>query len=118
MKTRSIPAKTLRILAALLLAGSLAGCDAVANTLEDIDPEVGAKAGAPVPGSAASAANALVQLESIPLKGRAPKTGYSGCDTPNDIQARDLVDQTFKPGTNDRGVKCSSTHGRPPAYQL
>ena len=49
------------------------------------------------------------------MKGRAPKTGYSrdqfgpawadtdhnGCDTRNDILARDLTNETFKPGTND-----------------
>ena len=49
------------------------------------------------------------------MKGRAPKTGYSrdqfgaawadvdhnGCDTRNDILARDLTGETFKPGTHD-----------------
>lgn len=49
------------------------------------------------------------------MKGRAPKTGYSrdefgpawadtdhnGCDTRNDILARDLANETFKPGTNN-----------------
>lgn len=49
------------------------------------------------------------------MKGRAPKTGYSreqfgpawadvdrnGCDTRNDILARDLTGETFKPGTRD-----------------
>jgi hypothetical protein len=70
-----------------------------------------------VPKSADSvtAAEALAQLQSIPVKGRAPKTGYSrhkfgpawadvdhnGCDTRNDILARDLVEDTFKPGTNN-----------------
>ena len=58
---------------------------------------------------------ALEQLASIPIKGRAPKTGYSreefgpawadvdhnGCDTRNDILARDLTNETFKPGTKD-----------------
>jgi Protein of unknown function (DUF1524) len=52
---------------------------------------------------------------SIPVKGRAAKTGYSrdefglarsdtdhnGCDTRNDIPARDLTNETFKPGTNN-----------------
>jgi hypothetical protein len=55
----------------------------------------------------------------LPVKGRAPKTGYTreqfgpawtddnndalghnGCDTRNDILRRDLVQQTLKPGTN------------------
>jgi len=54
-----------------------------------------------------SAANTLRVLETIPVKGRAPKTGYArsefgspwidvdrnGCDTRNDILARDLTEQ-------------------------
>ncbi|MBF4993344.1 DUF1524 domain-containing protein [Arthrobacter gandavensis] len=61
------------------------------------------------------AGTALEQLGSIPVKGRAPKTGYSrgefgpawadvdrnGCDTRNDILARDLTEESFKPGTQD-----------------
>lgn len=49
------------------------------------------------------------------MKGRAPKTGYTrdefgpawadtdhnGCDTRNDILARDLANETFKPGTRN-----------------
>lgn len=49
------------------------------------------------------------------MKGRAPKTGYArdefgaawadadhnGCDTRNDILARDMAGETFKPGTNN-----------------
>ena len=49
------------------------------------------------------------------MKGRAPRTGYArdrfgpawadtdrnGCDTRNDILARDLVDESFRPGTRD-----------------
>ena len=65
--------------------------------------------------AAVSAASAL--LAQIPIKGRAPKTGYdralfgtawtddvdvefghNGCDTRNDILARDLTDITFKDG--------------------
>ena len=59
------------------------------------------------PGSADAA------LEALTVKGRAPKTGYSreqfgsgwldtdhnGCDSRNDVLARDLVDVTFVPGT-------------------
>jgi hypothetical protein len=64
---------------------------------------------------AASAGTALAALEGLDVKGRAPKTGYdrdqfgpawtdtdrNGCDTRNDILARDLTGQTFKPGTRD-----------------
>jgi hypothetical protein len=49
------------------------------------------------------------------VKGRAPKTGYTrdefgpawadtdrnGCDTRNDILARDMTNETFKQGTNN-----------------
>src|SRR5690606_19885321 len=61
----------------------------------------------------------LAALEDIPVKGRAPKTGYdrdkfgpewtdavdvqggrNGCDTRNDILRRDLVDKKFVPNTN------------------
>ncbi|MBM7367338.1 GmrSD restriction endonuclease domain-containing protein [Gordonia hydrophobica] len=69
--------------------------------------------------SAASTA-ALAALATLPVKGRAPKTGYdralfgqawsddvsvefghNGCDTRNDILKRDLTDLTFKPRTRD-----------------
>jgi hypothetical protein len=113
MKTACSPAKVLTAATAMMLAGSLVGCDAAANALEIIEaaPSVAADAPAPV----GDAANALVQLESIPVKGRAPKTGYTrdefgpawadvdrnGCDTRNDILARDLTNETFKPGTSN-----------------
>jgi hypothetical protein len=61
----------------------------------------------------------LAQLETLPIKGRSPKTGYSrhafgppwtdnvnvagghnGCDTRDDILRRDLTDVTMKPGSN------------------
>ena len=58
---------------------------------------------------------ALTALASLPVKGRAPKTGYSrdqfgqawadvdrnGCDTRNDILTRDLTSTTYKPGTRN-----------------
>jgi hypothetical protein len=68
------------------------------------------------PGTAAT----LATLDTLPIKGRAPKTGYdreqfgpawtddvtvpyghNGCDTRNDILRRDLSDIEFKPGTDD-----------------
>ncbi|WP_315899799.1 DUF1524 domain-containing protein [Arthrobacter alpinus] len=59
------------------------------------------------------AAKALDVLATLPVKGRAPKTGYArtefgqawadvdknGCDTRNDMLNRDLSAKTFKPGT-------------------
>ncbi|MFX1821805.1 HNH endonuclease family protein [Pseudarthrobacter sp. CC4] len=105
-------AKALTAATALLLAGSLAGCDAAANALEVLESPAGIAARAPSP---ADRINALEQLRGVPVKGRAPKTGYTrdefgpawadvdrnGCDTRNDILARDLTGETFKPGTND-----------------
>lgn len=113
MKTTCSPAKVLTAVTAMMLAGSLVGCDAAANAFEIIEAAPGVAADAPAP--AGDAGHALVQLEGIPVKGRAPKTGYSrdefgpawadidrnGCDTRNDILARDLTDETFKPGTNN-----------------
>lgn len=54
-------------------------------------------------------------LGKLPQKGRAPKTGYhrdefgpswqdvdgNGCDTRNDVLARDLKEVTFRPGTHN-----------------
>jgi hypothetical protein len=67
----------------------------------------------------ADTAAELAKLETLPIKGRAPKTGYdrelfgpawsddvtvadghNGCDTRDDILRRDLVDVEIKPGTN------------------
>ena len=57
---------------------------------------------------------ALTALNKLPVKGRAPKTGYSreqfphwkdpdknGCDSRNDILKRDLTKVVFKEGTNN-----------------
>lgn len=62
-----------------------------------------------------AAGTTLAALESLAVKGRAPKTGYdrgefgprwadvdhNGCDTRNDMLARDLESVTYRPGTND-----------------
>ncbi|WP_342022715.1 DUF1524 domain-containing protein [Arthrobacter citreus] len=59
--------------------------------------------------------SAAEQLETLPIKGRAPKTGYdrdqfgpswadvdrNGCDTRNDILARDLTAVVYKDGTKE-----------------
>lgn len=61
----------------------------------------------------AYASKALAVLATLPVKGRAPKTGYSrdqfgqawadvdrnGCDTRNDTLRRDLTAESLKPGT-------------------
>jgi hypothetical protein len=101
LTNRSGTTRTFALLTGLLLAGSVAGCDAAAHA----EPKM----------AETEAAAALAELENIPVKGRAPKTGYSrdefgpawadtdhnGCDTRNDILARDLEEETFKPGTRN-----------------
>jgi hypothetical protein len=63
----------------------------------------------------ASTKTAAMVLETLAVKGRAPKTGYdraqfgpawsdvdrNGCDTRNDILNRDLTSIVYKPGTRD-----------------
>ena len=83
-----------------------------------LDPETtpGAGDGSSAPHQQpAFASKALDVLATIPVKGRAPKTGYSrdqfgqawadvdrnGCDTRNDMLRRDLSDLALKPGTRD-----------------
>jgi hypothetical protein len=121
-----------RALLALLAAGSLVACTVDPTGL----PQTGTSAAAPDagtsgpsavaaspsgsrPGSsptavAAPAGSALAALRRLPVKGRAPMTGYSraqfgrawedvdhnGCDTRNDILRRDLRQVVLKPGTH------------------
>lgn len=69
----------------------------------------------PAPARTAQPGTALVTASELLVKGRAPKTGYTrsmfgddwvdvdrnGCDTRNDILARDLTGVTFKPGARN-----------------
>jgi hypothetical protein len=118
--TRSAVTKSLTVFTGLLLAGSLAGCNAAAHIGTKVADAVhSAAATNQAPGADTSApgqaAAAITQLAAIPIKGKAPKTGYSrsqfgaawsdvdhnGCDTRNDILRRDLTNLTTKPGTHD-----------------
>lgn len=70
-------------------------------------------------GSSNASGAAVDMLATLPVKGRAPKTGYArtqfgaawsdvdhnGCDTRNDILKRDMTNVTFKSGTHDCVVK-------------
>ena len=85
--------------------------------------------------AATAPSSALAALAAIPVKGRAPMTGYSrdqfgngwvdtdrnGCDTRNDVLARDLTGDTFKPGTHDcvvlTGTLADPYSGRTIAFQ-
>ena len=65
--------------------------------------------------AAAPPGSALAALADVEVRGRAPRTGYdreqfgdgwvdtdrNGCDTRNDVLARDLTGEAFRPGTND-----------------
>lgn len=92
--------------AALLLLGAVSAPPAAAD-----------------PVAAGPVADTLAKLDSLPVKGRAPKTGYeralfgeawtddvtvadgrNGCDTRNDILRRDLIDVVLKPGSNGCAV--------------
>jgi hypothetical protein len=67
------------------------------------------------PSASAQPQSALALLATLPVKGRAPKTGYSraafgqawtdvdhnGCDTRNDVLRRDMTQTVLKPGTAD-----------------
>jgi len=84
-----------------------------------IEPPVAAPTPAPVSEPAPTVGTegrfASLAIESLLVKGRAPKTGYSrdafgpawadtdrnGCDTRNDVLKRDLTEITFKPRTRD-----------------
>ncbi|MGY1670172.1 HNH endonuclease family protein [Geodermatophilus sp. SYSU D00710] len=95
MLTRSSRRAVLALGVAAVLAS---GCDAVEAPA------------APVP----SAGTALAELEQIEVRGRAPRTGYdrdefgdawadtdrNGCDTRNDVLARDLTGEVFRPGSD------------------
>jgi hypothetical protein len=109
---RSSRAAALAVLAALATAActpaqpddSAPVADAVSEAAEQ------ASAGAPAAGQSAAAV-----LATLTVKGRAPQTGYdrdrfgpqwsdvdrNGCDTRNDVLARDLTGEAFKPGTQD-----------------
>ncbi|WP_235520780.1 GmrSD restriction endonuclease domain-containing protein [Cellulomonas sp. Leaf395] len=78
------------------------------------EPEPTPPADDAVVAASAQPQTALATAALLPVKGRAPKTGYdrdlygqawkdvdrNGCDTRNDILRRDLTDQVLKDGTN------------------
>ncbi|ANE03875.1 GmrSD restriction endonuclease domain-containing protein [Corynebacterium crudilactis] len=80
--------------------------------------------GKPASSTNVDTADAMTVLGFLEVKGRAPKTGYdrlnfgpawadtdhNGCDTRNDILARDLESETFRPGTNDCVVLTGVLH--------
>ena len=89
-------------------------------------PEEAAPSSSAAPARAeAEAGTALALLDTLEVKGRAPKTGYgreqfgpswadvdrNGCDTRNDILRRDLVDVVLRAGTGGCTVLRGTLHG-------
>ncbi|MBP1159562.1 hypothetical protein ABIC28_004761 [Rhodococcus sp. PvR044] len=124
MRFRSAARPRLFLIATAVAALALTGCAAPAAEAMPTG-SAGDSGSAQADGVAAT----LATLETIPVKGRAPKTGYSrdqfgpswtddvtvaggrnGCDTRNDILARDLVDTTVKPGTRNCIVLTGTLH--------
>jgi len=124
-----------RALLAALVVGAIAGCTAdpgAGPSPVPTSPTSGTDSSAPGPAAetsapaaastpvsappavAAPAGSALAALRRLPVKGRAPMTGYdraefgqawadvdrNGCDTRNDILRRDLRDVVLTPGTH------------------
>lgn len=119
------------VLAAAVLLAGLAGCSSDQSpSVPAPDSSVAAPASTPSTASVATpptrataptalGSPALALLARVPIKGRAPKTGYdraqygqawtdnnddlsghNGCDTRNDVLRRDLLGTTVKPGTH------------------
>lgn len=117
----------LAAVAALSVGAS--GCAALQTAGFQVGPADVPAAGATASGDAATA------LAALPVKGRAPKTGYertqfgpawsdvdrNGCDQRNDVLARDMTGETFKPGTKDcvvlTGTLADPYTGRTIAFQ-
>jgi hypothetical protein len=109
----------LRAAIAAVLVTAVAGCGL---TLAKIDTTPAAAQG--LPAAAQPAGDAAPALAQLPVKGRAPRTGYdrdqfgpawkdvdrNGCDQRNDVLARDLVDETFRAGTNNCIVLTGTLH--------
>ncbi len=94
------------VLASLLAAALLGGCTVAGAPAAQTDSSRRS-------GAVGAPGSALAALDELPVKGRAPKTGYdrdqfgpawtdvdrNGCDTRNDVLARDLSATTVEAGT-------------------
>lgn len=90
-----------RVLAIVLLSAALTltGCAGFEVRIDPVPPPTG---------------DAATALSTLPVKGRAPRTGYereefgqswsdvdrNGCDQRNDVLARDLAEVEYRPGTH------------------
>ena len=108
----SRPRRLTDAIVALVLASTLVGCVEVDLAQSGDRSRARSDVSADATEVAGSALAALGRLEA---KGRAPRTGYdrdlfgdgwvdtdrNGCDTRNDVLARDLTGETFRPDTRD-----------------
>lgn len=135
-RPRPLATSLARSLTALVVAGLLTGCGTplaspgagvdVHHASTRVEQGGAATSGHATPGAArvpsltpAQVQEATAALATLPVKGRAPKTGYSraafgiawtddvdvtlghnGCDTRNDVLRRDLTAVVLKPGTH------------------
>ncbi|WP_138731929.1 GmrSD restriction endonuclease domain-containing protein [Modestobacter excelsi] len=112
MKHRYTALAVLAVLGTAACEPGQLGTTPAADAPADAVSEAAHQAQASAPAGGQTAADVLATLA---VKGRAPKTGYdrdqfgpqwadvdrNGCDTRDDVLARDLTDETFKPVTRD-----------------
>lgn len=110
MPSSSAPRSRRRFVATLVYV--LSGLAVVVGVVVAL-PALRSDAGPRYPVTAAELGAARAALASLEVKGRAPHTGYdralfgepwtdvdgNGCDTRNDVLARDLLESTVRPGT-------------------
>ncbi|BCF81513.1 hypothetical protein AS590_07285 [Prescottella equi] len=121
---RGITGVTIGI-AAVIVLGGCANSNADAPETSSLGSGIGSGVTTTVVTEASAPSSAAIELlAQIPVKGRAPKTGYdralfgtawtddvtvefghNGCDTRNDILRRDLTDLTFKDGSKSCSVQ-------------
>lgn len=111
--TTLAPVRLLIACVTVVVLGLLAGCD-TGEVASGATPGRPTEAGTSAPPAPRTGAAAAV-LATLPVKGRAPMTGYdrdafgpawadadrNGCDTRNDVLARDLTGLVLEPGTHD-----------------
>jgi Protein of unknown function (DUF1524)/Excalibur calcium-binding domain len=111
------------------MAARLVALAAMVGTFTALPVSSATPGSPPAPAPDAQSTTALATLATLPIKGRAPKTGYdrslfgdswsddvtvagghNGCDTRNDILRRDLVAVEIKPGSNGCAVLSGTLH--------
>ncbi|MCZ2859585.1 GmrSD restriction endonuclease domain-containing protein [Blastococcus sp. VKM Ac-2987] len=128
--SRGLGAGALRAAAVVALVAGLSACEPGASEAGRPPTGVLPDGAAHEAVGAAPPGSALAAVDALEVRGRAPRTGYdrdlfgagwvdtdrNGCDTRNDVLARDLAGETFRPGTRDcvvlTGTLADSYSGR------